>query len=562
MGVYIVSPEMIDTLFADANENPDKNQQLAIALRRDIVENMWDETLDEAFVQDWLADVETDHPMIDSIDALCGWIYGDGDDAFASAQTALDHFDTALIDARDKGWHGMAVFLVEQRLEVKSGLSGVSAQDDLATAADLLHNAYRGTDVSLGDANRLVDLVIGHKHEATQDTLERTLEYCEEQATVLHDAEDFDTERHRLEQAIMIARYLNQDVTNLQDRIITSWDTQLEVEYEGGSTRDYSLVQKALDECESFASSSKLDEWKTRLQEIAPQAVEDMTVIEQTMELPTQVVDTLVAEIADVADNTSLEHALFSLVQQRPHVASVAAQEPDHSETVRDVYSNIKVSEIGTSVSTKYRDEHEIMFTIRELVVASVVTDLFERDVLDRDAVIALVDRFVGLEDEDITFFTDIVEHYVRKEDVAAYHIGLPHFERILLHQLNHRGESIIGLKEDGTITTALGTLFETLGNYLDDDYVEYLSYRYTDRSGQNRRNLAAHGLVSYDQIDRRHTTSLLLDLLAVGCTLNRAELAAELGEPADLQAWEEFAPSLGRSEQGDGQDPGENQRD
>jgi len=115
----------------------------------------------------------------------------------------------------------------------------------------------------------------------------------------------------------------------------------------------------------------------------------------------------------------------------------------------------------------------------------------------------------------------------------------------MLLHQLNHHGQSIIGLKEDGTITSALGTLIGTLGDYLSDDYVDYLSYRYTDRSGQNRRNLAAHGLVSYDQIDRRYTTSLLLDLLAVSCALNHDTLAAELGDPADLPAWAEFAQSV-----------------
>jgi hypothetical protein len=546
MGVYVVSPEIIDTLFADAEDEPDKNRNLAIALRRDIVENMWNETLDEPFVQDWIADIETDHPTIDGIDALCSWIYDDGDDAFASAQTALDHFDAALTDVRDKDWHGMAVFLVEQRIKVKAGLSGVSTQVDLVTADDLLHDAYHGPDISLGDASRLVDLVIDHKHEATQDTLEQTLEYCEEQAAVLHDAEVFDTERHRLEQGIVLARYLDQDVTGLENRIIRSWDSQLETEYEGGSTRDYILVEKALDDCESFAPSSKLDEWKTRLQEIAPQAVEDMTVIEQTLELPTQAVDSLVAEIEAVAVDTSPEHALFSLVQQRPHIASVATQDPDHPEKVRDMFSQIKVSDIGTSVSTRYRTEHEIMFTIRELIVTQAVTEIFERDVLDRDAVLTLVDRFAGLEEEDIAFLTDIVDHYVRGEDVAAYHIGLPYFERMLLHQLNHRGESIIGLKEDGTITSALGTLFETLRNYLDDEYVDYLSYRYTERSGQNRRNLAAHGLVSYDQIDSRLTTSLLLDILAVGCSLNADSLATDLNSPANLPTWEDFTRSVG----------------
>ena len=545
MGVYVVSPEMIDTLFADAKDDPGKNRNLAIALRKDIMANMWDETLDEAFVQDWLADIETDHPTIDGIDALYGWIYGDGDDAFASAQNALDHFDTALSDALDRDWYGLAVFLVEQQIKVKAGLSGVSAQGDLDTATDVLHDAYRGTDVPLGEASRLVDLVIDYKHEATQDTLQRTLEYCEEQSEVLYDSEDFDTERHRLEQAIMIARYLDRDVADLQDRIVTSWDTQLETEYEGGSLRDYILVEKALDDCDSVASSVKLDEWKTRLQELAPQAVEDMTVIEQTVELPTQAVDTLVNEVADIADDTSPEHALFSLVQQRPHAAPVATQNPDHTETVRDVFSQIKISDIGTSVSTRYRTEHEVMFTIRELIVARAVTNLFERDVLDRDAVIALADRFAGLEDQDNAFIIDIIDYYVSEEYVAAYHIGLPHFERMLLHQLNHHGQSIIGLKEDGTITSALGTLIGTLGDYLSDDYVDYLSYRYTDRSGQNRRNLAAHGLVSYDQIDRRYTTSLLLDLLAVSCALNHDTLAAELGDPADLPAWAEFAQSV-----------------
>jgi len=63
----------------------------------------------------------------------------------------------------------------------------------------------------------------------------------------------------------MIARYLDRDVADLQDRIVTSWDTQLETEYEGGSLRDYILVEKALDDCDSVASSVKLDEWKTRL---------------------------------------------------------------------------------------------------------------------------------------------------------------------------------------------------------------------------------------------------------------------------------------------------------
>jgi len=76
---------------------------------------------------------------------------------------------------------------------VKAGLSGVSAQGDLDTATDVLHDAYRGTDVPLCEASRLVDLVIDYKHEATQDTLQRTLEYCEEQSEVLYDSEDFDT---------------------------------------------------------------------------------------------------------------------------------------------------------------------------------------------------------------------------------------------------------------------------------------------------------------------------------------------------------------------------------
>jgi hypothetical protein len=535
MGIYMSSPQRIDTLFDEIGAEPDNESYLAMEFRENLVKNMRSQTLDEEFVKNWLDEIETDHPMLDGIRALCGWVYHED---FDSAQAALTHFSDALYEAMENDWSNLTVFNLEQLVALNATLGGHTPCDELKTAVDVLEADYEGADVHHGNASILLQLIIENKEKAANETLQQALEYCQEQASTLHDDENFYSERNRLGQAITLARDLGRNVADLESRIVDSWDTQLDTEYEGGSTRDLILVGKAMQDCQDFAPSSKLDEWKQDMQEIATQAVEGMTEVEHSVGIEHSVIDALVDGVEALDDRESPVFALFSIAYFRPHVREVEKRDIDQPDSFRDAFNHVKVSELGTAGGTDYRTEEELEAVLMEQILTDVFRECFDRGVISGGSVIDLVERFAGLEEEDINYFNELVDHYANEEYIAAYHIGTPHFERVLLKMLNAKGESIIALKPDGTITSALGTLFEKLGAYTDTAYAEHLQYKYTERGGQNRRNLAAHGLVSYDQVDTRLTTGLLLDLLAVGCDLNHNGLVSELGDPEIPPGW------------------------
>lgn len=535
MGIYMSSPQRIDTLFDGIEAEPDNESYLAVEFRENLVKNMRSQTLDEEFVKNWLDEIEADHPILDGIHALCGWMYH-GD--FEAAQAALTHFSETLDDALDHDQPSLTVFALEELVALKATLGGHTPSEELKTAVDILKADYVGADVHLGNASTLLQLVIENRGAAGNETLQRAFEYCQEQAAILHDDENFYSERNRLEQAIQLARALGHGVGDFQARIVDSWDEQLDTEFEGGSTRDLVLVGRAMQECQDFAPSSKLDEWKQDMQEIAPQAVEGMTEVEHSIGVEHGVIDALVDDVTALADRESPVFALFSFAHHRPHVKEVEKRDTDQLGGFRDAFNRVKVSEMGTTGATDYRPAEEVEAVLMEQVVTNVFRECFDLGVISEGSMIDLVERFAGLEEEDVAYFNNLVDHFGNEEYIAAYHIGLPHFERVLRKMLNAQGESIIALKPDGTITSALGTLLEKFGAYSDTGYAEYLQYKYTDRGGQNRRNLAAHGLVPFDQVDGRLSIGLLLDILTVGCDLNRDELISVLGEPERPPDW------------------------
>lgn len=536
MAVYISTPERIDELFEEIEESPEDDYRLAVEFRENLVKHMQSETLDKSFVQDWLNDIETDHAILDGIAALCSWRYED--DEFAAAQDALDQFDTAVADAREKNWKNLAMFSLEQLVDLKAELSGFTPQGELQTAVDILHEDYDGADVHLGNASRLIDLVTDHSRGAEQDTFEQAFAYCDRQADLLHDAGNFHSERNRLDQALELAQVLEEDVAPLQDRYIDSWETERETECERGTTRDHALLQQTIEECRSFASSATIQRWEAELQAIAPSVVDDMTPIESTVEIPTELIDALIEDVEEIAERESQVYALFSLIQMRPHVMSIPKRDSEQPDGLTDVLPRKKISKMGASTSSDYKMGHELAHAFAERFVASVFTELFDRDIFGGEAVVDLVEYFDGVGEDDIAFTEEIVDQYVAEDHVAAFYIGVPHFERVLLNLLNHRGESILVEHEQGTRTNSLGTLIEKLRPYTNEEYVSYLDYMYTDPEGQNRRNLAAHGHLSYGEIDVRFATTVLLDLLSVGCDLCFDDLVAELGTPETLDAW------------------------
>lgn len=535
MSIYIRNPERIDELFVQLEDDPEDDHHIAIEFRETLVKNMRSQTLEKGFVKDWIDSLETDSPLVEGVNAYCDWIY---DDSFDGAQSALDQFSDGLAEAREKDWSNLAVFSIEQLVSLKAELGGFSPCDELMTVTEILYEEYVGSDVHLGNASRLINLVVEHSREADQDTLEKTVEYCDEQASLLRDAENFHSERNRLEQALELAEDVGRNPESFQTQIIESWDVERETTCESGSLREYILLQEALDNCQSFASSSTLKSWRAELQSIAPTAIEDMEEFEFSLEVPDEAVDALIHEFEEVADRESMEYALFSLVQMRPHAFAIPKSDPDQPERLTDALPRKKISAIGTSTSTDYKTEYEFASTFLERIIGSVFNELFDRGILEQRTVVNLVKRFDGLNEDDTAFTEEIMDHLLEGEHVAAFHIGIPHFERVLLKLLNRQGESILVEYEHGTRTNSLGTLIGKLGSYLDEEYVSYLLYMYTDPQGENRRNLTAHGHISYQEIDLRYPTTVLLDILAVGSSLTFDELVDEWGEPETLNAW------------------------
>jgi hypothetical protein len=140
------------------------------------------------------------------------------------------------------------------------------------------------------------------------------------------------------------------------------------------------------------------------------------------------------------------------------------------------------------------------------------------------------------LDSNNLWYLTRVTTNVFEGRDVEAIHLGATRVEALLYRLLREEGEDVDALMDEGTGTRTLGSLVPKLGEYVGEDFQEYIRYAYGEPVGQmfggNIRNRIAHGLLLPRENNRLYSLLILADLLRILTRITRTEHLAWFGIP------------------------------
>lgn len=539
---------LLDTLDR-ARGDPDEDFHFALQLDRlfESVED-GDDLSDETRLH--LDEMDSEYLLPDLVDNLEDW-YSHG--TFQSARDALDQFEDAIADARDRGWVNVAAQYQHRRITLKAGLQGHDVTDELEEALEFLENHY--SDVST--TTSIIESTIDNIDHVPDPHRDRWIDLIETIADSHRTDNRFNQLREYLRLLHEFKRVCDRDTSDVETALVDSYRREADLIGQQSQLQKADILQSGVAECAEYLTDNQKRDWKqealqarrtgteTELHELDPDELDVDGVEGESLQQAvadeidhnTQVYvnwfkqlkqasgsgayalyclalsSTLIPDPNRIRLSTE-EFVISQLVSRRiispeAHTLSV---DPSDPETVPNNYAHHaagKMSSLGNALYRLIKEGH--------LTLSDVIHIFRIGDTLSPDTEAFLTDALLELHEDNHR---------------QALFFLVPHLEAAIVDTLQSIGRPAYTIIDEGTQQQLLGGLFIDGRDLFGRHYAIYLRYRYTSREGMNLRNRLAHGQLRYRTANYLNTVLTLFDILKCLITLNSADYLNHFGLP------------------------------
>ena len=505
--------DTIKKYFERAEEDSEDDYHLASTLDNQFLTPIQEGRINEEPTRELFQSLYLDHQIFDAIESMLNGITSE-ESGIEEKENALDELQESFEDSRQKNWINLATVSIDHKVKViENYIGGKRPNDDIEQIVDFLESDFHSPEDTSASTLQLIDHIVENASYIEEDAVNKALDWLEDLRNQYQDRNNYTSERMYLKKKKVIKEATGRNVETENQNIVDSWENEIEKKGESETVKS-SLLSQALTESKEFIDEKKKKKWKIELKKSRENSVDEMGVIEQRFTVKDEDVEEKLEEIQQLAENNSNIYALTSVINSRPHYfpPSTFKNQPTR---VQDLLGNIQQNSSGGAVQTEsWKSQYNFQLVTHSHALGILFKN-YQKDHI-KDLIKDFLDISESLGETEKTYFSRIVENLIEERYLEAYHLAIPHLERVMLNQLDQQEEAVLALNEDGEYTKTLGSLLGELENYFEEEYIEYLKHMYNESSGLNRRNTTSHGLLDPENAGFKENILLLLDLLYI----------------------------------------------
>jgi hypothetical protein len=483
-----------------------------------------------------LSDLADSYKIAQALERLGQWEvnreYNDG------AAEALPLLREVAEEALNDGWPNFGLYAYTLAGELARELG---SDDELESITDILYPQFvdHWAVLSPNTRGQILDATGYLLSGLNQDNQSDIVNNLDEISVAAHEDYEFSFERRILDKIESLNYIGEASESEIQDRLVLSFEQQLDVQNRTGSHEAH-VLQEALSRCAEFLSFAQQNEWKSALRRAHRDSIDDMA--EYTHEPSDAEIDELdesleqiLRQAEQIADQTHSVHALYYLLA-RPEFLPSATRDWDGERGVpiTDIFSRLNLTGEGDAIperdDSNRHSQYGISTQFRDNILTTLIGRALERRIITEGSLYLYLWSIDGISVDDIAYLTDMIISHFDGRYADSIHMGVARLEGVIASMLQNEGIETASLR-DGYLTPTplpgLLNILERLG--VDLDLIEYLRYKYADTSGMQIRNKVAHGRAGYQWAAWNISLVLLFDIvLTIGWLEERLRYYAE----------------------------------
>lgn len=468
---------------------------------------------------------EVDHSLINFVIGLSRWVehreYEQG------AKLALEELREAIDLAIKEEWDDLFHTLIVQRIELLSELNHdteVKAEVNLG----LCFLVEKQESIPIGHVYDILDVITDNLHHLSGGpTIEILIEYLEGHAEKAAEGNDYRDHRKLWRLNLKIRESECLETETAEEAIVDSYNKEIALlkSDEEHSIRA-TIAKEAIIECGPWVNEEQRVEWEREFIEGNKLSIEQMAeIVHEPSEEEIEDLDDAVESLVEgFQEQKERRHAIFAIKWLLNH--SLFLPDPKTAREIseggiRQIFQQRTVSQAGESYSQEEGSvdlppNYSLMVQFTQNIRQEVYHRLQNRGLIRQGDFFILFNPRDVLDADTHAYLTDFIIHLFDHNHSAAIHIGMTQLEAVIRTLAADNGKSILSRDEEtGELERrSLSSILYQLEGELDEGWMTYLRYRYTDLSGQNVRNKIAHGYFPYSNAKWSMSITLLFDIL------------------------------------------------
>lgn len=530
--------------FDRAQRDPDKEGHIAIQLDRlfDTIKDS-EELSDDVLLH--LAEMEDEYLLPDIVENILKWYR---ENTFSAVRDALNQLETAIAEAEDDEWQSVAAQYHYRRIQLRAGLDGHHAADEIEDALIFLEDNH--ADISTTFITPIVEITLENVDDLSTTVIDRWITFFENTANRHRSGNQFNRERDILRPLRQLKQDCGRSTGDVEQELIESYRMEADMLEQKSRLQKADTLQSGVAECGAYMTADQQRSWKQEAlqarksgidSELAEFSLDDIDGVNEDdlIQEMQDNADTIVEWFTQIKQDYSGTYAVYCLALSRSLIPDVnkvrlSTEEFVFSQLIqRQIYSpeaytlSVDPSDIET-IPSSYNQRAKSMMT-------SLGNALYR---LINDGHLTISDIFhvfwIGdcLSPDTEAFLTDALFELYDDNHIPALFLLLPHLEASIVDTFQATGRPTYTIGDQGTRQQTLGGLFIDNIDRFGQHYAVYLRYRYTSREGMNLRNRIAHGQARYQNATYLTTVLLLFDILKCLITINVSPYLAAYGSP------------------------------
>ncbi|WP_436347003.1 hypothetical protein [Natronorubrum sp. FCH18a] len=548
---YFPDASDFDRHWREAQTDPDENYHIKATLRSifdwvEVAEAFGESP--EAKIWGLIEDSTAESRALVAAGAVVEWEEQSGREAYDNARAAISLLDQEYENALGRGWYSVALFCLQKMVELENQVN-FAGSIEVERTVELIEAITDTSDVHLGNLSESLQLLVDNEPilDPQGEAEKRAFVLCIRQANRLRVKNQLFQERSLLSTTIELAEILNLPTDDLEERYVDTYRLNADLQSDQSASLEAQELVRALEDQTVLdrLSDDDKEEWKSRLRSAVQSAAHELKREGAVIDSPHQrylhqaSVEKFVRQFEHIKYVYNADAALFWLLTHDELIPSYAEDEESfgiHDILTQTIYSLqghlIEFDPEEADLSARYSIEARIAIS----TVVSVISSLISTGSLTEAEIYAFLNKVPDLDSKNVWYLTRFISNVFDGNDVEAIHLGATRVEPVLYNLLRKEGEDVDALMDDGTGTRTLGSLVPSLGQYVSEDFQEYIRYTYNEPVGQmfsgNIRNRVAHGLLLPRESNRLYSLLILTDLLRIITRMNITAHHARFGIP------------------------------
>jgi hypothetical protein len=451
-------------------------------------------------------------------------------------QKALDSLEKYIKASREFDLIYLEAFSIKRYISLKDEVGKIT--DSEIRKIESFLTSQIDADTNIRTVELLNTVEENSKHIDDESKVLNVVDWCKDRSKESRNSGDYWSERYYLWSAHGILSKLDKDVEleieDTKNKIIDSWDEELNEREREGSLIISGLVRSAMSECIELIDEKKKKEWLQLRGKHNRSSDEEMTQIERSYSVP------LPKSIGDNATvnalvNLNSQKALYSFAFSQTHRCSKDRAELIPTPLQRMMGVNM-VTEVGGDIETSAVNYYYMMLLENQNAYFANIIQTCLGENLSKEDFVQILKTADCFEEDEINRFEKVVDHYFKENYSEALHIGIPTLERISIKLLISKGVPATKFVDEDSYTSTLTTLIRKMSDWLPEDYSDYMEFTYTNPEGLNRRNKICHGLTPEGYHRRRKALALIMDILTITVFLRINQMTKEYSNPVEVR--------------------------